>query len=127
MNKASKSWLAGAGKHQNLRLSKVRERAIGVQMDAVHQRVKMHRAKIRHIKIEIDMHSVFLGHVPYPSQYTGYSAIGPGGILGPGDYAICDAINMMARAGGSLTSFEVSQVPRKFHCIMGSVSHPRTP
>ena len=41
MNKASKSWLAGADEHQKSRLSKVRERAIGVQMDAVRQRVKM--------------------------------------------------------------------------------------
>ena len=41
MNKASKAWLAGADKHQKSRLSKVRERAIGVQMDAVRQRVKM--------------------------------------------------------------------------------------
>ena len=37
-------------------------------------------AKIRHIKIEIDVHSVFLGYVPIPSLYTGYSALGPGGI-----------------------------------------------
>ena len=32
------------------------------------------RAKIRHIKIEIDVHSVFPGYVPFPSHYTGYSA-----------------------------------------------------
>ena len=41
MNKASKAWFAGADKHQKSRLSKVRERAIGVQMDAVRQLVKM--------------------------------------------------------------------------------------
>ena len=41
MNKASKAWLAGADKHQKSRLSKVRERAIGVQMYAVLQRAKM--------------------------------------------------------------------------------------
>ena len=66
-------------------------------------------AKIRHIKIEIDVHSVFLGYVPTPSLYTGYSALGPGGILGPGGNVICDAINMLAGAGGSLASFEVSR------------------
>lgn len=53
-------------------------------------------AKIRHIKIEIDVHSVFLGYVPTPSLYTGYSALGPGGVLGPGGNVICDAINMLA-------------------------------
>ncbi|KAK0512887.1 hypothetical protein JMJ35_004904 [Cladonia borealis] len=37
----SKAWFAGADKHQKSRLSKVRERAIGVQMDAVRQLVKM--------------------------------------------------------------------------------------
>ena len=41
MNKASKAWFAGADKYQKSRLSKVRERAIGVQMDAVRQLVKM--------------------------------------------------------------------------------------
>ena len=34
----------------------------------------LNRAKIRHIKIEIDVHSVFLGYVLIPSHYTGYSA-----------------------------------------------------
>ena len=66
-------------------------------------------AKIKHIKIEIDVHSVFLGHVPFPTFYTGYSAIGPGGILSPGGNAIIAAINMLAGARGSLASFEVSR------------------
>ena len=33
------------------------------------------RAKIRHIKIEIDVHLVFLGYVPLPSHYTSYCAL----------------------------------------------------
>ena len=61
-------------------------------------------AKIRHIKIEIDVLSVFLGYVPTPSLFTGYP-----GISGPGRNVICDAINMLAGAGGSLASFEVSR------------------
>ena len=65
------------------------------------------RLKIRHLKIEIDVHSVFLGYVPFPDHYTGYSAIGPSGILSPGGNVICQAINMIA--GGSLTSFEVTR------------------
>ena len=66
-------------------------------------------AKIRHLKIEIDTQSVFLGYVPVPSNYrgySGYSAINTSGMLAPGGRAICDAINMMAEAGG-LTSFEI--------------------
>ena len=65
------------------------------------------RLKIRHLKIEIDVHSVFLGYVPFPHLYTGYSAIGPSGNLTSGGNLVCEAINMMA--GGSLTSFEVSR------------------
>ena len=41
VNKGSKAWLAGADKHQKSRLSKVRERATEVQMDAVRERIKM--------------------------------------------------------------------------------------
>ena len=41
VNKDSKAWLAGADNNQKSRLSKVRERANIVQMDAVRERVKM--------------------------------------------------------------------------------------
>ena len=66
------------------------------------------RAKIRHIKLEINVHSLFLGYVPFPSHYTGYFALGTGGILDPGGKSMCDAINMRVGARGSLASFGVS-------------------
>lgn len=56
------------------------------------------RAKIRHLKIEFDAQSAFLGHLPFPHHctgYSGYSAVVLGGILAPGGNAIRDAINMV--------------------------------
>ena len=53
-------------------------------------------AKIRHIKIEIDVHSLFLGYCPLAGNNIGYSAQGRGaGILR-------DAINIVAGVYGSL-------------------------
>ncbi|KAK0514752.1 hypothetical protein JMJ35_003369 [Cladonia borealis] len=69
-------------------------------------------AKIEHIKLEIDAQSAFFGYVPIPSHYTGYSGystLGVGGRLSLAGNVMCDAIKMMARAGGSLVSFEVSR------------------
>ena len=77
--------------------------------DFFHHIGPLNLAKIRHIKFEIDIQSVFLGYVRFPINYrgySGYSAINSSGMLSHGGRAICDAINMIAAAGG-LTSFEI--------------------
>ena len=63
------------------------------------------RAKIRHLKIEINVHSLFLGYFSFPTHTIHVSRP----LLAHGAGILADAINMMAEVGGSLVSFEVSR------------------
>ena len=64
------------------------------------------RAKIRRIKLEFNVHSLFLGFNPFPTHEISYSAQP---LLARGANILSDAINTMAQTSGSLISLEISR------------------
>ena len=64
------------------------------------------RAKIRRIKLEINVHSLFLGYISFPTHEISYSAQA---LLARGANILSDAINTMAQTSESLVSFKISR------------------
>ena len=61
------------------------------------------RAKMKHIRIQINVDSRFIEHAPSPCGYAGFS------LTGKGANVLCDAIDMVAIAGGKLDTLEFTR------------------
>ena len=59
------------------------------------------QAKMKRIRIQINVDSRFIEHSPSSSGYAGYSLTGKGANI------LCDAIDIIAVAGGKLATFEI--------------------
>ena len=59
------------------------------------------RAKMKHIRIQINVDSRFIEYAPSSSGYAGFS------LTGKGANVLCDAIDLIAVAGGKLVTFEI--------------------
>ena len=61
------------------------------------------RAKMRHVRIQLNVDSRFIEHAPSPCAYADFS------LTGKGANVLCDALDMIAMAGGKLDTLEFTR------------------